>query len=74
MSLQRFNQIFRGYMTLWVILSIVVGFVFGAAFPIIAHHLKALVLPLVFIMIFIMVIPTRPQNFVEAMRSPTEVD
>ena len=73
MSLQRFNQIFRGYMTLWVILSIVIGFVFGAAFPAPAHCLKALVLPLVFIMIFIMVIPTRPQDFVEVMRSPTEV-
>ena len=46
-------------------LSIVGGFGFGVLFSDVAHHLKILVLPLVFVMIFIMVIPTRPKNFVE---------
>jgi len=60
-------------MTLWVTLSIAVGFGFGAMLPGAAHHLRTAVLPLVFLMIFIMVIPTRPQEFLEVMHSPTEV-
>jgi len=36
MKLQRFNVVFRGYMTVWIVLSILTGFVFCYFFPNIA--------------------------------------
>ena len=65
-----FNTFFRGYMTLWVFLSIFSGLAFGYCFQI---KLNFLVLPLVFVMIYVMIIPTRLSLFVKVFRSPKEI-
>ncbi len=69
--LVRFNAFFRRFMTLWVFLSIFSGLAFGYAFPNV--NLSFLVLPLVFLMIYVMIIPTRFSLFVRVFRSPKEI-
>jgi len=70
-KLVRFNAFFRRFMTLWVFLSIFSGLAFGYAFPNV--NLSFLVLPLVFLMIYVMIIPTRFSLFVRVFRSPKEI-
>ncbi len=70
-KLMRFNMFFRKYMTLWVFLSIFSGLAFGYEFP--KVKLSFLVLPLVFLMIYVMIIPTKFILFVRVLTSPKEV-
>jgi len=69
--LMRFNMFFRKYMTLWVFTSIFLGLAFGYEAPKI--KLSFLVLPLVFLMIYVMIIPTQFSLFIRVLRSPKEV-
>lgn len=69
--LVRFNAFFRKYMTLWVFLSIFLGLTFGYIFP--KVNLSFLVLPLVFMMIYVMIVPTRFSLFVKVFKSPKEI-
>lgn len=69
--LMRFNAFFRKYMTVWVFLSIFLGLAFGYEFPEI--KLSFLVLPLVFIMIYVMIVPTHFSLFVRVFQSPREI-
>ncbi|RUM34405.1 MAG: hypothetical protein DSY33_02210 [Archaeoglobus sp.] len=70
-GLVRFNTVFRKFMTLWVFLSIFFGLVFGYYFP--EVKLSCLVLPLVFLMIYVMIVPTRFSLFINVFRSPREI-
>ena len=70
-KLMKFSTFFRRYMTVWVFASIFLGLAFGYEFPKI--KLNFLVLPLVFLMIYVMIIPTRFGLFIRVLRSPKEV-
>lgn len=70
-KLMKFNTFFRKYMTIWVLLSIFLGLAFGYRFPKI--KLDFLVLPLVFIMIYAMIIPTSFLLFARAFRLLKEI-
>jgi len=71
--LAAFNRIFRQYMPVWVVLSIALGLVFGYFLPQPAAALKGAIIPLLFIMIYVMVIPTNPKQFYQVMKSPKYV-
>ena len=70
-KLMKFSMFFRRYMTVWVFASIFLGLAFGYEFPKI--KLNFLVLPLVFLMIYVMIISTRFGLFIRVLRSPKEV-
>jgi len=65
-----FNTFFRKYMTVWVLLSIFLGLAFGYYFQI---NLSFLALPLVFVMIYVMIVPTRFSLFIKVFQSPKEI-
>jgi len=69
--LVKFNRVFRKYMTLWVFAAIFLGLAFGYEFP--KVRLSFLVLPLVFLMIYVMIIPIPFSLFVRVLRTPKEV-
>jgi ACR3 family arsenite efflux pump ArsB len=60
-------------MPIWVILSIVLGLVFGYFLPHQAVSLEKAVIPLLFIMIYVMVIPTGLKQFYQVIRFPKNV-
>jgi len=66
----KFNMFFRRYMTVWVFASIFLGLAFGYYTKL---KLSFLVLPLVFLMIYVMIIPTQFSLFIRVLRSPKEV-
>ncbi len=70
-KLTKFNMFFRKYMTVWVFLSIFLGLTFGYEFQ--GIKLSFLVLSLVFLMIYVMIVPTRFSLFIDVLRSPKEV-
>jgi len=51
-----FGRIFRKYMPYWVILSILLGLVFGYFLPHKAAPLKKGVITLLFVMVYVMII------------------
>ena len=69
-KLIKFNMFFRKYMTVWVFASIFLGLAFGYYTKL---KLSFLVLPLVFVMIYVMIIPTRFSLFIRVLRSPKEL-
>jgi len=69
-KLIKFNMFFRKYMTVWVFASIFLGLAFGYYTKL---KLSFLVLPLVFVMIYVMIIPTRFGLFIKVLRSPKEL-
>lgn len=73
MSFAGFGQIFRRYMPAWVILSIALGLAFGYFLPHQAIPLKEAVIPLLFIMIYVMVIQTNVKQFYQRIRHPKNV-
>ena len=60
-------------MPIWVVLSIVLGLVFGYFLPRPAATLEIAVIPLLFIMIYVMVIPTSLKQFYQVIRFPKNV-
>ncbi len=69
-KLIRLNIFFRKYMTLWVFLSIFLGLVLGYTFRL---KLNFLILPLVFLMIYVMIVPTPFSLFARVFMSPKEI-
>jgi len=68
-----FGRIFRKYMPYWVILSILLGLVFGYFLPHQAARLKKGIIPLLFVMIYVMIIPTNLKQFYMVITSPRNV-
>lgn len=73
MSFATFGQIFKKYMPFWVILSILGGLIFGYFLPHTAAALTKGIIPLLFIMIFVMIIPTNLKEFYKQILSPRNV-
>jgi len=68
-----FGRIFKKYMPYWVILSILLGLIFGYFLPHQAAALRKGIIPLLFIMIFVMIIPTNLREFSKQITSPRNV-
>ncbi len=73
MSFATFGRIFRKYMPYWVILSIFLGLIFGYFLPHQAAALSQGIIPLLFIMIFVMINPTNLKEFYKQVTSPRNV-
>jgi len=65
-----FVSVFKKYMPFWVILSVIFGLTFGYFFPGAAGSLKSLVIPLLFILIWLMIIPTNLSQFAQVIKKP----
>ncbi len=61
---------FKKYMPLWVLLAVVSGLTFGYFFPGAAGGLKGAVIPLLFVLIWLMIIPTNPKQYVQVLKKP----
>ncbi|HDL07150.1 MAG TPA: arsenic resistance protein [Desulfobacteraceae bacterium] len=73
MPFAKFGRIFRKHMPYWVILSILLGLVFGYFLPHQAAPLKKAIIPLLFTMIYVMIIPTNMKQFHQVIRHPKNV-
>lgn len=73
MSIAVFVWKFKTYMPYWVILSILLGLAFGYVLPHQAARLERGVIPLLFVMIYVMIIPTNLKEFVKEITHPGHV-
>jgi ACR3 family arsenite efflux pump ArsB len=73
MTFTVFENIFKKYMPYWVIISILLGLVFGYVLPHQADYLNKGIIPLLFFMIFIMIIPTNVKELYLEIKSPRNI-
>jgi len=73
MSFAVFVWKFKTYMPYWVILSILSGLAFGYVLPVQAAQLAKGIIPLLFIMIYVMIIPTDLKEFVREITHPGHI-
>ncbi len=68
----RFDQFFRKNLFYLVLASMVIGFILGWQIPNIASQLKVLIVPILFLMIYVMIIPMEFKELVKMKRRRKE--
>jgi len=71
--MEKINQFFRKNLFSLVIISIVLGFLLGWQLPQIAAWLKSLIVPILFLMIFVMIIPIEFRELVAVRKYKKEI-
>jgi len=73
MTIEKINQFFRKNLFGLVLASIVLGFLLGWQLPQIAASLKSLIVPILFLMIFVMIIPIEFRELIAVGKYKKEI-
>ncbi len=73
MNINKIAKGFRSWLPLWTIVALILGFIFGIALPKGAPLLKTLIIPSSFILIYMMCIPLRIEDMINAIKYPKEL-
>ena len=70
--MKKFNQFFRKNLFYLVLASMLFGFIFGWQAPSLAHQSKAFIIPILFLMIYVMIVPMEFRELIDVRKYKKE--
>jgi len=71
--MKKINQFFRDNLFYLVIISIFLGFLLGWLFPQVVSSLKAFIVPILFLMIYVMIVPMEFKELINVRKYKKEL-